>query len=105
MFGVSMPGSYPVSNYGAEAPDEWFETTVDDQARKMLAAAGSPEQLVPWVGLEHFGSTWITASELRRLFAVMRSHGLRRYSFFVYNSLRNDVWDVIREFSLEEAGA
>lgn len=103
--GVPMPGDYPVSTYGSEAPDEWFATTVEDQVRKMAAAAGSVDALVPWVGLEHFGSTWITPSELRRLLSVMRSHGLNRYAYFVYNSIRPPIWDVIREFARDAAGS
>ena len=65
----------------------------------MIAAVGNLDDFVPWVGLEHFGSTWITPSELRRMLEVMQAQRVRRYSYFVYNSLTPDYWDVIREFS------
>lgn len=98
-FDVPVSDDYPIMEWGSEAPDLWFEATVDDQLRKMIAAVGGVDAFVPWVGLEHFGSTWITPSELRRMLAVMQKHGVKRYSYFVYNSLTPDYWDVIREFS------
>ncbi|MDP6823112.1 MAG: hypothetical protein QF554_07440 [Dehalococcoidia bacterium] len=98
-FDIPIPKSYSVPGWGSEAPDGWFESTVDDQVRKMIAAVGDLDDFVPWVGLEHFGSTWITPSELRRMLGVMKRHGVRRYSYFVYNSLTPDYWNVIREFS------
>ncbi|MEX0760893.1 MAG: hypothetical protein WD208_10385 [Dehalococcoidia bacterium] len=98
-FDYPMPSDYPVADYDKEATDEWFSTSVRDQTRKMLAAAGSPEKFVPWVGLEHFGSNWVTPSELRRMLAEMQSLGATRYCYFVYNSMKPEIWSVINEFS------
>lgn len=98
-FDVPLPADYPVAAYASEATDQWFATTVRDQTRKMIAAAGGPDRFVPWVGLEHFGSNWVTAPELRRLLAEMQSQGATRYAYYIYNSITPDVWDVISGFS------
>ena len=65
----------------------------------MLAQTGGPERFVPWVGLEHFGSKWVTPSELRRLLQRMEAQGVQRYAYFVYNSVTPEIWSVITEFS------
>ena len=98
-FDVPFPDDYRPSDYGSEAPDSFFDVTVDDQIRKMLAAAGGAKHFMPWVGLEHFGSQWVTPSELRRMLATMERHGVERYSFFVYNSITPEIWSVITEYS------
>ena len=98
-FDVPLPRDYPVRSYASEATDQWFSTTVRDQTRKMIAAAGGPEKFVPWVGLEHFGSNWVTATELRRMFAEMQSQGATRYAWYIYNSIMPDIWEVISSFS------
>ncbi len=103
-FDYPMPSDYPVSAYDSEATDEWFTTSVRDQTRKMMAAAETPERFVPYVGLEHFGSNWLTPSELDRLLLEMRNQGATRYCYFVYNSLSPDYWNVIRHHSLGEQG-
>ena len=101
-FDYPMPDDYPVSAYGSEATDAWFKTSVRDQTRKMLEGAGATDRLVPWVGLEHYGSNWLTPSELDRMLTEMRAQGVNRYCYFVYNSLSPDYWNVIRRHSLGE---
>ncbi len=101
-FDYPMPGDYPVSAYETEATDEWFTTSVRDQTRKMMAAAETVNRFVPFVGLEHFGSNWLTPSELDRMLQEMRNQGATRYCYFVYNSLSPDYWNVIRRHSLGE---
>jgi hypothetical protein len=97
MFDYPMPSDYPVSKYSEEATDEWFATSVRDQTKKMLDGAGDADRFVPWVGLEHFGSNWLTPSELDRLLLEMQKAGAERYCYFVYNSLKPEYWDVIRK--------
>ncbi|MQG47628.1 MAG: hypothetical protein FI685_05995 [SAR202 cluster bacterium] len=99
MFDYKMPNNYRVTSYGAEAPDTWFTTSVRDQTAKMIAGAGGPHLCHPWVGLEHFGSNWLTSSELHRLLHEMQHQGLTRYCYFVYNSIDSEIWNVIRSFS------
>ncbi len=99
MFDYPMPDDYPVSSYSSEATDAWFETSVRDQTQKMLRDSGDADRFVPWVGLEHFGSNWLTPSELDRLLGEMRNSGATRYCYFVYNSLKPGYWDVIRKHS------
>ena len=101
-FDYPMPDDYPVSAYETEATDEWFTTSVRDQTRKMMAAAQTPDRFVPFVGLEHYGSNWLTPSELDRMLQEMRNQGATRYCYFVYNSLSPDYWNVIRRHSLGE---
>ena len=99
MFDYPLAASYPISDYNSEATDEWFTTAVRDQTAKMIANSGGQEQYMPWVGLEHFGSNWLTASELDRMLAEMQSQGATRYCYFIYNSMRPEIWDVIRKYS------
>ena len=99
MFDFPMPSDYPVSAYSAEATDEWFTTSVRDQTAKMIANSGGPERYMPWVGLEHFGSNWLTPSELDRLLAEMQAQGAIHYCYFIYNSMKPEIWDVIRKYS------
>lgn len=100
-FGVPFSDDYPPSAYEGEATDAFFDVTVDDQIQKMLAATGGPDRFMPWVGLEHFGSQWLTPSELRRLLERMKARGAQRYAYFVYNSITPEYWDVITAFSRE----
>ena len=99
MFDFPMPSDYPVSSYNGEATDEWFTTSVRDQTARMIANSGGQERYMPWVGLEHFGSNWLTPSELSRLLAEMQAQGATRYCYFIYNSMKPEIWDVIRSFS------
>jgi hypothetical protein len=98
-FDVPVTPKYPVRDYRSEPPDEWFVTTVRDQTRKMIASVGGPDRFVPWVGLEHFGSDWMTAGEVRRLLEEMQAQGTTRYAYYVYNSITPEIWKVISSFS------
>ena len=99
MFDYPMTKSYPVRNYNQEATNEWFTTSVRDQTGKMISNSGGPEHYIPWVGLEHFGSNWLTASELDRLLAEMQLQGATRYCYFIYNSMKPEIWNVIQKYS------
>ncbi len=99
MFDFPMPSDYPVSAYNGEATDEWFTTSVRDQTAKMIANSGGQESYLPWVGLEHFGSNWLTPSELDRMLAEMQAQGVTHYCYFIYNSMKPEIWDVIRSYS------
>tara|TARA_B100001146_G_scaffold175645_1_gene156889 strand:- start:179 stop:988 length:810 start_codon:yes stop_codon:yes gene_type:complete len=99
MFDYPMPSDYPVSAYNGEATDEWFSTSIRDQTTKMISNSGGQEKYMPWVGLEHFGSNWLTASELDRLLGEMQAQGATRYCYFIYNSMEQEMWDVIRKYS------
>ncbi len=97
-FDYPITPGYPVADYGQEAPDEWFETSVTDQTRKMIAGAGGLERTVPVVSLEHSG-TWLTARELQKLLSVMQRQGIKRYAYASYNSLIPKTQSVISAFS------
>jgi hypothetical protein len=98
-FDYAMPGDYPPSAYGREAPKSWFETSVRDQTRKMIASVGGADRFVPFVGLEHFNLGWMTSTELRGVLAEMQAQGAKRYCYYTYNSMRPGDWKVIQEFS------
>ncbi|MCX8276729.1 MAG: hypothetical protein OTJ43_00460 [Dehalococcoidia bacterium] len=99
MFDYPMPSDYPISEYNGEASDKWFSTSIRNQTAKMIANSGGQERFIPWVGLEHFGSNWLTASELDRLLAEMQSQGATHYCYFIYNSMKPEIWDIIRKYS------
>ena len=99
MFDYPLADSYPVADYNGEATDEWFTTAVRDQTRKMISNSGGVDRYMPWVGLEHFGSNWLTPAELDRLLGEMQSQGANRYCYFIYNSMEPEIWDVIRKYS------
>jgi hypothetical protein len=100
-FDYALPphADYPPSAYGKEAAKSWFETTVRDQTRKMIAAVGGVDRFVPFVGLEHFNLGWMSSTELRGVLAEMQAQGTKRYCYYTYNSIRPDDWKVITEFS------
>jgi len=99
MFDYPMPIDYPVSDYNNEATNDWFTTSVRDQTSKMIERSGGVDRYMPWVGLEHFGSNWLTAYELDRLLAEMQAQGATRYCYFIYNSMKPDIWAVIKRYS------
>lgn len=67
----------------------------------MLLRVGDPEKISPFVGLEHEG-VWLSAEELRHLLQAMVDAGLTRFTYYVLNTISNDVWDVITEFTADE---
>ena len=99
MFDYPLTATYPITNYNVEATDDWFRTAIRDQTSKMIANSGGVDKYIPWVGLEHFGSNWLTPSELDRLLAEMQSQGTKRYCYFIYNSLEPEIWQVIKKYS------
>ena len=96
-FDYPVTSGYPVSEYAKEAPDEWFETSVADQTRKMIAGAGGAARTVPVVSLEHSG-TWLSDRELLGILRVMQQQGITRYAYLSYNSLTPEIWSVITGF-------
>jgi len=96
---IPIPADYQTADMASEAPDSFFTETVADQIRKMMANSGGAGRFLPWVGLEHFGSNWLTPSELRRLLEQLEEAGAERYSYFIYNEIKPEIWDVITEFS------
>lgn len=98
VFDYPLTPGYPVDRYHDEAPKAWFDTAVDDQTRKMVAACGGAEKTVPVVALEHTG-THLTANELRGILQVMQRHGIRRYVFATWNYVPDGCLSVIASFA------
>ena len=98
-FDYKVTPGYPVGKYTEEAPDEFFDVTVRDQTRKMIAGCGGPDKFVPWVSQEH-GGKWVSPTEMRRLLQVMSEEGATRYCFSLFNRVNPAVREVIREFAV-----
>lgn len=64
----------------------------------MLQRIGDPEKVSPFVGLEH-GGIWLTAEELRYTLQAIADAGLRRFTYFILNSISDEIWEVIRAFT------
>lgn len=100
-FDLPLPKDFSRQDLETEATGDWFTTTVDDQIRKMIAGSGGVEKFLPWVGLEHFGSQWLTPRELDLLLSRMKAHGVQRYAYFVYNSVKPEIWSVISKYAAD----
>jgi hypothetical protein len=48
--------------------------------------------------LEH-GGVWLTADELRCLLQAMVAAGLTRFTYYILNTITDEVWDVMTEFT------
>lgn len=101
LFGVRLTADYPPRQYERPAPRSFFKETVAGEIQKMTYLAGGPDKLAPWVGLEHFGSLWLTPGELRQLLETMTEQGLARYTYYVYHTITDEVWNIIKEFAKE----
>ena len=97
VFDYPLTPGYRVTDYHNEAPQEWFDTAVDDQTRKMIESCGGVDRMVPVVSLEHSG-TPLTANELDRLLGVLQRYGVQRYLYASFNSITPDVWSVIAKY-------
>ncbi len=100
LLGVRLPGGYRIADFERPAPKAFFDEIVYRESRKMLFRVGDPEKISPFVGLEHEGS-WLNAEELRHLLQAMVDAGLTRFTYYVLNTISDDVWNVMTEFTAE----
>ncbi|MFQ6043092.1 MAG: hypothetical protein ACE5PV_19735 [Candidatus Poribacteria bacterium] len=98
LFGFSMPPDYPLSDYEKPAPREFFFGVVYSESKKMLQRIGSKEKISPFIGLEH-GGVWLNAQELRYLLEAIEEAGLTRFTYYVFNTITPEIWDVITDFT------
>jgi len=99
-FNYAMPFSgYLPSQYGKPATKEWFETTVRDQTRQMIASVGGVDRFVPFVGCEHFNVGWMAPEDLHGILAEMHAQGTKRYCYYTYNSIKPEYMKSIAQFS------
>ena len=97
LLGISMP--WVTSRFDLELgfPPEFFETIVKSETRRMLAAAPSPDQVVPWVeaGREPHHGDPISAGDLHRYLAAAQEAGLRRFLYHSHTHLSESEWAVL----------
>lgn len=98
LLGVRLPPDYRVADFERPSPRAFFDAVVYRESRKMLLRIGDREKISPFVGLEHEG-TWLNAEELRYLLQAMVDAGLSRFTYYVLNTISDDVWDVLTEFT------
>lgn len=100
LLGVQLPTSYGIADFDRPAPKEFFDEVVYRESRKMLLRIGNPQKVSPFVGLEHEG-IWLNAEEIRHLLQAMVDAGLSRFTYYVLNTITDDVWKVLTEFTAE----
>ncbi|MEM2926991.1 MAG: hypothetical protein QXO94_05975 [Candidatus Bathyarchaeia archaeon] len=100
LMGYEIPGLKSLDNWDQSlyAP-EFFEKVVPLETKKDIFRVGDPERLSPWVGLHH-GGVRMSAHHLRRILSAAQRAGLRRFTYWHYNDLKEEEWEVIRELSL-----
>jgi len=100
LIGVHLPASYGIADFDRPAPKAFFDDVVYRESRKMLLRIGDTQKISPFVGLEHEG-TLLNADELRNLLQAMVDAGLSRFTYYVLNTITDDVWKVLTEFTAE----
>jgi|GEM_PF-2414919 len=96
--GVRLPSDYRIADFAQPGPKAFFDEIVYRESRKMLQRMGDVQRISPFVGLEH-GGIWLTPEELRYTLQAMVDAGLTRFTYYVLNSITDDIWDVITEFT------
>jgi len=99
LLGVTLPEDYRIADFDRPAPRSFFDSIVYRESRKMLQRIGDAERVSPFLGLEH-GGTMLTADELRHLLQAMASAGLTRFTYYILNTIDDDVWQVLREVTI-----
>ncbi|HEX5415540.1 MAG TPA: hypothetical protein VFZ25_07730, partial [Chloroflexota bacterium] len=100
LLGVHLPASYGIDDFDRPAPKAFFDEVVYRESRKMLLRIGDPAKVSPFVGLEHEG-IWLKPEELRHLLQAMVDAGLTRFTYYVLNTISDDIWKVLTEFTAE----
>jgi hypothetical protein len=98
LLGVSLPDGYHIDDFSRAAPQSFFQEVVHRESRKMLQRIGDAKRISPFVGLEHSG-IWLTPEELRFTLRSIAEAGLTRFTYFILNSIDDDIWRVITEFT------
>ena len=97
LFGLELPGVGSLADFDAGFPPEFFSRVVARETRRVLAAVGDPERVVPWVDAgrrPHEGDP-ITAADLGRLLDAAAGAGMRRFIYHHHGNLTAGEWAVI----------
>lgn len=97
LFGIRLPCVQSRLDLELGFPPEFFETFVKTETRRMLAAAPSPDRLIPWVeaGREPHHGDPISAGDLHRYLTAASDVGLERFLYHSHTHLTEGEWAVI----------
>ena len=98
LLGVRLPADYGILDFERPAPKAFFDEVVYSESKKMLFRIGDADRISPFLGLEH-GGILLNAEELRYLFGAMVDAGLTRFTYYILNSITDDIWDAMTEFT------
>ena len=98
LLGVRLPPDYGIGDFARPAPKAFFDEVVYRESKKMLFRIGDADRISPFLGLEH-GGTWLNADELRCLFGAMVDAGLTRFTYYILNTITDDIWDAMTEYT------
>ena len=96
LFGIRLPWIKTRFDLELGFPPEFLEF-VQTEVRRMLSAASSPQDVVPWVeaGREPHHGDPITAGDLHRYLCASREAGLERFLYHSHTHLSESEWAVI----------
>ena len=97
LFGVRLPWVQSRFDLELGFPPEFFESIVQGETRRMLAAASSAEQVVPWVeaGREPHRGDPIIPGDLYRYLTAAQKVGLEHFLYHSHTHLSESEWAVI----------
>jgi len=98
VLGVRLPQDYRIADFSRPGPKAFFDEVVYRESRKMLQRIGDVERISPFLGLEH-GGIWLTPEELRFTMQAMVDAGLKRFTYYILNTVSDDIWKVMTEFT------
>jgi len=98
LLGVHLPSDYRVKDFERPAPKRFFDEVVYRESRKMLQRTGDPDKISPFLGLEH-GGILLTAEELKHTMQAMADAGLHRFTYYILNSISDEIWEVMSKFT------
>ena len=98
LLGVKLPTSYRIADFEQAAPKDFFDSVVCSESKKMLFRIGDADRISPFLGLEH-GGIWLNDEEFRWLLQAMVDAGLTRFTYYILNTISDDIWEAMTEFT------
>jgi hypothetical protein len=97
LFGIRLPWIRSRLDLEMGFPSDFFDSFVPTEVRRMLAAAPSPGQVVPWAeaGREPHHGDPISAGDLHRYLTAASDAGLERFLYHSHTHLTEGEWAVI----------
>jgi hypothetical protein len=104
--GIELPQVSSLADMDLGFPPTFFDQVVQEETRRALAAASSPEKVVPWIdtGRMPHGGDPMTAGDLHRILTASEEAGLHRFLFHNHGHLTAAEWKVISRLCGQEWG-